>query len=684
MNEKKYIINSKNPNIDPIILNIMNEAIQEFSNKYGDKHLPRIKDRIENITDKVQKAIMYYNAPIASAHHEKGVIYTDSDKLSSVLKHELWHVYNNSTVDLDISLQYTPPKYKDVLKNSGYLEELYNQTMNEYKEMFKEEPDRLKFILTDYDTFVDKYGFGAHEVEKWTEWFNTKTHDKDMDVHYWDFDDGFFTKQISSGSFYDSYRSIPEMISTLIPIDKLIDMYMQTSDYKTDYSYPEMIEEFDAKYSDSLDDVEKEKYKFPYLKLIMDTKIIDENARTNPKIAREALQSSMKTIFNAYLIKLENIENLDLEQAKEIYSQIKNMQNHMIWNTDISKMQDLDYVDAMNRIQDKFKNMLQEMDLNNSDVQMMFDKIDYKTNNQYTQIENGKIISEKMVSTRNINGSNITTIGDYTTNVNNNGIKDNLYASLFTVLENEKFNLLFEETQKENSFDEKENILYKMHKQIEGAKSEEEIMKVYDDIYNLFAKKIDNNLNLNQSIDILFSRYSGHIIELQKNALFNKKTHKYMPSLENVINIFREKTKGFELVVDETTAKKLEKELAREGSNIEAERNWHEKFSGSFKQELQTNVDKIDIQRKEQCNQYKELKEDVINNDTIDEMQIGKDILLISTKLEENFKKVSSNKKINDLLEVKSEVSTRIKEIENPSKAKSSQHKEDEGQNLED
>lgn len=70
---------------------------------------------------------------------------------------------------------------------------------------------------------------------------------------------------------------------------------------------------------------------------------------------------------------MESIENIDFEQAKKIYSEIKYMQEQMVWNTDISKMQDLDYIQAMSKIQDKFKSMLQELDLENPEVMQMLE-----------------------------------------------------------------------------------------------------------------------------------------------------------------------------------------------------------------------------------------------------------------------------------------------------------------------
>ena len=105
--------------------------------------------------------------------------------------------------------------------------------------------------------------------------------------------------------------------------EKLLEMYLQTTEYETEYSFPEMLDEFDERYIDALETDEKDKYQYPYLKILMDIQTVDENARKNPEMARETLQSCMKTCFNAYLKKLDNIQDIDLNKAKEIYSQIK-------------------------------------------------------------------------------------------------------------------------------------------------------------------------------------------------------------------------------------------------------------------------------------------------------------------------------------------------------------------------
>ena len=118
MDDKNNIV-SKDINIDKTVYQILNEAYHEFKQTYGEKHSGHIKELIESITDKVKIAPYYYSGAIASAHSEMGVVYTKSDKLSAVLKHEMWHIYNNSAQDRKKSLQYIPERYMEQLESNG-------------------------------------------------------------------------------------------------------------------------------------------------------------------------------------------------------------------------------------------------------------------------------------------------------------------------------------------------------------------------------------------------------------------------------------------------------------------------------------------------------------------------------------------------------------------------------------
>lgn len=591
MNKVNTGISPKISDLPEEILKIFNECYNDFKNTYGEKHSEHIRSLIESITDKVKKTDLYYTGPIASAHPQMGVVYTKSNKLSAVLKHEMWHVFNNAASGKN-SFFYMPQHYKDFLDKNGYIKELYEQTMQERKERFKDEPERLKYILVDYDTFLQQYTVDDHEVEKWTEWFNCQTNKKDMENNFWDWGNGFFTHNLSSKSFYDSYINIADMMSCLIPRDKLLEMYLQTDDYSTDYSYPQMIDEFDEKYSDSLDEEEKEKYKYPYLKILMETKVISDNARKNPELARTALQSCMKTCINAYNIKLKNIENLDISSAQKLYSEIKYMQEHMMWNIDTTKMEELEYIQSMKKVEEQFSSMLQRLDLQIPEVQHMLENIHFSEDNKFEFIQNGEQIAKKMNVAQETPKNTVINAGEYTINTTINGLKDNLYCSLISLLGDNKFNLLFKNFEETDN-----NILEDFSDRIEKASEETDFINIYNDIYSLYAQKLEDNLKTDENIDTLFKRYKKEIIELQKNALFSSTNKSYLPELENVINIYKQKALEYQEIIDGITEAKIAKEIQIRGEDPEGIRLWNEKFASRYKEELKSEILEIDSQR---------------------------------------------------------------------------------------
>ena len=643
MDDKENIV-SKDINIDKIVYQILNEAYDEFKQTYGEKHSGHIKELIENITDKVKVASYYYYGAIASAHSEMGVVYTKSDKLSAVLKHEMWHIYNNSAQDREKSLQYIPERYMEQLESNGYLRKTYQTTMEEYKKKWKDEPERLEFLLIDYEKYKnDRFDFDDSPVEMWTEWFNSKTHLKDMQDNFWDWGNGYYTKSHSSDSFYDSYINIADMISCIIPKEKLLEMYLQTTAYKTDYSYPEMLEEFDTKFAEALNKSEKEEYKYPYLKIILDVKTVSDNAGKNPTVAREALQSCMTTCFNSYLIKLNNIKEMDMEKAQNIYSEIKYMQEQMVWNTDISKMQELDYTKAMEKIQEKFKQLMQGMDIEKTEVQNMLETIDYKKNNPYVFIENGEEISKKIIETQNDDKGQLVDINGYRANVGTEGIKGNLYSSLFTLLGDEKYNLLFE-----NFNNGTDNILLDFYKLIENVTNESDIVNIYNKIYELYADKLESTLKTDENIAFLFERYSKEIVELQRNALFDDKEQKYFPKLEQIIDIYQQKAHIYEQEVDKVTEKKIQKYLS-EGRTIEQATKWAERVPNMYKKELNEQKNRINEQRNNQVTEYQKLQEEkpTVKLRLFSAQEIGKNTInRDSSRKEQGLKQIQEDAKM--------------------------------------
>lgn len=633
----------KDKHMDTIIYQILNEAYHEFIECYGTKHSEHIKSSIENVTDKVKEASHYYFGSIASANAEMGVVYTKSDKLSGVLKHEMWHVYNNSATDMEKSLQHIPSRYLSQLEQTGYLRQFYETTMVEYKEKWKDEPERLQHLLVDYEEFKNnRFDFGDSQVEMWTEWFNSQTHLKDMQDNFWNWGNGFFTKSHSSDSFYDSYINIASIISCIIPKDKLLEMYLQTREYKTDYSYPEMLEEFDKTYENALSAEEKNKYQYPYLKIIMDVRTIDENARKNPNIALNALQDCMKTCFKAYSIKLDNLKEVSADDIKQIYNEIKNMQEHMLWNIDISKMQGFEYIKAMELIQEKFKDIIQRSAIQAPEIQTMFDTIDYKTNNPYKFIKNGDKISKKILEVQSEDKEAIIGVGEYKANIGKSGIKGNLYRTLFTILGEEKYNLLYEKFRN----DDEDNILSEFYNRIENITNESDIIAVYDEIYCLYEQKLESSLKTDENIAILFDRYSKEIVELQKNALFNEKDKKYLPKLEEIISLYNQKAKDYIQAIDKSAEIDKEQYL-KKGRTLEEATMFSRRIPNMYMKELNEQQNRIDIQREAQAVEFEKKQKAKISIKTLKRDLSAEKIN--TTEIEQEYARLIDLKTIKDI-----------------------------------
>lgn len=217
----------KDKNLDEDIKKIFNESYEDFVAMYGTKYQEYIKNMIEKISGNVRKKEMYEGG-LALANADKGVIYGKSERLSPILKHELMHVYNESSFGTETSYAKLPDNYIKVLDENGMLRKEYKEAIQKYKEKWKDEPLRLKYLLVDYDTFVERFDLGESEIEKLTEWFNSRTNVRDMREHFVDLGDGFYMGGKSSHSFYDYYTNICDMVSAVIPIEKLVDMHVNT------------------------------------------------------------------------------------------------------------------------------------------------------------------------------------------------------------------------------------------------------------------------------------------------------------------------------------------------------------------------------------------------------------------------------------------------------------------------
>ena len=597
------VIKQINKDVDPRIYKIMNESYNEFIEKYGDKHSKHIKETLKSISNKIKVSETYFGSISGSACIDGGIVYTKGiNDLETVLKHELWHTYNRSINDFNDkhSIDYLSDRYKKVLINNGYIKNEYNKEIERKKIQRKDG----RYEIENYDKFLAEFLIGNDETEKWTEWFNVKTHTKDIKYGFVDLENGYFMKNLSSGSFYDNYTNMADMVSCLIPKEKLLEMYLNSRDYKTGYSHEDMMKEFDDMYENALDENEKNYYKYPYLKLLLDTNCISENARTNKEKTLETLQSSMKTCFKAYNIKLENYKNFDIKDVKTVFEEIKYMQEHMVWNLDINKMKDLDYIKEMEKIQNKFKSMCKKLDRKNPEIKEMIKKVDYKTYNSLEKVKDGDEII-KNVFLQSEEKNNLKRLGTYVANTNENGIKGNLYSTLNLLYKNHKFNLIFKNYQKEY-FENGENKLVEIYNMIKDVKSENDIQKIvniYNYMYNDYKMKLEK-LQTNTNISGYLHKYHKDIINIQKNTIINIQDKNYLPSFEKIKQTYEEKINEFKKYIDYCSKKKIEKriknniniEIAKkyEYRNANKEKKNYDKFLEDMNEEKKSFIEKCE------------------------------------------------------------------------------------------
>ena len=207
----------------------------------------------------------------------------------------------------------------------------------------------------------------------------------------------------------------------------------------------------------------------------------------------------------------------------------------------------------------------------------MQENIDYKCNSKFKMIENGEKIAQELYDKDNKQKNKIIDIGKYKVNVGNNEIKGNIYESLKTLFGNETLNLLFEQYQNENiSFltDSKEgnklvNLFDKiqnLNNNLQGGQAEKEVLSIYDEIYNLYNEKINEQIVTDENVAFKFKIISNEIIDLEKNSLIDVENGKFLNSLELLIENYKRKEKEYEQFIKNATEKKIEHTLKEEKS----------------------------------------------------------------------------------------------------------------------
>lgn len=189
------------------------------------------------------------------------------------------------------------------------------------------------------------------------------------------------------------------------------------------------------------------------------------------------------------------------------------------------------------------------------------------------------------------------------------------------MLGDEKFNLLFQELENNNSLDSNDNIMLQIHKQITQATTEEEIMSVYDTIYQLYENKMQKDLSRNENIEYLFNRYSEQILQLQDNALLDKTNNKYLPSLERIISLYQERAIAFENVMQEKVETDIRQRIQETGKPKEVVGFVHYKILNMLKDNLHLKIDSIESKRNEQMEDTLTISTQDLGKETLEEQE---------------------------------------------------------------
>ncbi len=550
-----------------MVQRIVNEFYDEFIETYGEEYSNLIIAQLEKACSQV-KEVKSFDGNIATAQKEMGIRYTKNSfmNFSAILKHEFWHVISYSAREngeRPATTKHFPKRYKEAILKTNYPQLLYKRELEELRETFKHNPEYLKIALerNTYEHFTEIMNVSlVEENEKWTEWFANRTHKRDMKDYFLDFDDGFFMKRYSSGSSYSSFLFMADMLSVLVPEDKLFEMYVgEPNGDKPRFTYNDMLEELDATYEDALTQQEKEEYKYFYLKLLVDEKEIYTNSKSDKNKTRLYIQSSLATFLRAYLIKLNNIQksgNIDFKQLQDIYSEIKFMQSQMLWNIDVEQMEGLEYIQELEKIQNKFIELSVVLKDEHEETREMVDSIDYRQNNPYEISQIGKQSIDGILASEATGEERKIRIGKYILKTNKAGIKESLYATLKTVLGEEIYKYLLEEYKAEAI--QKNKDVFVAFYMIENINSAEDVVKAYEYMYSLYAKTLAE-IPENENTYNLLSSNVRMIENLQNYTLFNSSTGKVINGLRNVRMIYERKFESFNGYINDVLEEKVGK-----------------------------------------------------------------------------------------------------------------------------
>jgi len=476
------------------IKEILEEFYNEFVVMYDEKHSKRVKEKLTELNNKIVykpnevsqnlaacAMFLKNKEDISSEEIWFRVLPTDK-KFKSVLKHEIWHILGGfERTDI-------PSKYVNI--------------------------DTSKRLVS--------------ENEKWTEWLSKSTHLNDMEFSVKKYKMGYFSINNTSNSGYDKLVNIADISSFLIGKEKILEAYLNLSTYKTDITFEDIIEEFDEKYQEALNSEEKEKYKYPYLKLLKESNrlyeidIKNEKSKKNEEL--ELVNSIYKTLTNAYLIKLKDIskeENIDLEKLTTICNEIKSIEKYMPHHTLIKGEQRLECYKNLDEIKNSFIdlcNQISEKDnLNIEELEKVKREIlEYNFFEKVDGIEN--VLTEDFI---------------YTTILEKNDKdKFNLYNTMKFVLGKDKEKMCYKNLIEKsdlyistgrNLFKEWGNSIIEISEINDEKEKDNKMNDLYFDMYKIYLDKLDKRYCRDIIKGINFNEFGDEKVNIKAILYANPK-----------------------------------------------------------------------------------------------------------------------------------------------------------------
>lgn len=436
------------------VLMIIDEFKAEFEREYGEKYLSYLGEQLDFLIPKVRLAFNFDGQTSAAIFPRELVYIPNGLKILPIMKHEIWHwICHSGHIE-------TPDNYREHLQNNEQFFQTYNVHGRPYG----------RFIHSIFD---------QNEDERWTEWFASNTAKKDFEQKFIPYNRGFFFTQNVEGTTYSWLLQAADIVSCLIPKEKILQMRLNNPQHDTFFSFNDYVREFDNMYAEALTPEEKQTFKYPYLKVILENNQLENSVQSDMDMAFEISNQMISFLFRAYLIKLDKIEKIDEVSLRNVYNEIKFMQSRMPLNVNSSRLEGLEYIHVMEVIQDKFIEMCSGF----PQLEELKSGVNYKLNLTPLKLYDGSDLpeilfekhDEKEKTTRN-------------KELTKEEIQKNLYVSLKIALGTDIYKYAFKEFCGENEY----NPLLDIATRINNLKSMEEVDSIYSKIYGIMNEKIGN------------------------------------------------------------------------------------------------------------------------------------------------------------------------------------------------